>query len=166
MLHRFGHVRVFMAMVAVVAALAVTATAMGIGPFGFRPAGDTRYAFKSVDVSSPATTTSSTYVDMTGMTVSLTTPADKKADLFITFNAELNGCNGLYVRAVVDSNVAAPGQALLFSHAGGSAEAHGFTWSRSVGPGAHTVRIQWLVLTGCSQGFAGVRTLFVIANIY
>jgi hypothetical protein len=159
-----GRVRLLVVALAAVASLAIAATALG----AFVSKGTTRYAFASVNVSSPTTSTSNSFVDMSGMSVSVSIPADKTAELFITFSAELNGCNGIYVRAIVDStaNIAAPGAALLFSHTGGSAEAHSFTWMRSVGTGAHTVKIQWQDLTGCSQAFAGVRSLLVTANIH
>jgi hypothetical protein len=102
------------------------------------------------------------------MSVAITVGAGKHADLFITFSAELNGCGAVYVRAIVDSpaNVAAPGAALHFSHTGGSAETHGFTWSTLVAAGAHTVKIQWQDVTGCDHAFAGVRSLLVTANVY
>ena len=168
MLHRIGRVRLIMILAAAVVSLAVAATALGVGPMSFQPKGTTRYAFTSVNVSSPTTTASGSFVDMAGMSVAVTVGAGKQADLFITFSAELNGCGPIYVRAIVDStaNIAAPGAALLFSHTGGSAESHGFTWSRLVDSGAHTVKIQWQDVGGCSHDFAGVRSLFVIANVH
>ena len=164
MFHQIGRLRLLVVLVATVASLAIVATAMG----AFVTKGTTRYAFASVNVSSPATTTSSSFVDLPGMSVSVSIPANKTAELFITFSSELNGCGAIYVRAIVGSsaNIAAPGAALLFSHTGGSAEAHGFTWMRSVGTGSHTVKIQWQNVGGCTQDFAGVRSLFVTANVH
>ncbi|MDL2336006.1 MAG: hypothetical protein QFC55_08250 [Chloroflexota bacterium] len=102
------------------------------------------------------------------MSVSITIGGTQHANLFIAFNAELNGCGPIYARAIVDStvNIAAPGAALLFSHTGGGAESHGFTWSSTVGNGSHTVTIQWQDVDGCGVAFAGVRSLFVTANVY
>ena len=164
MIKHVGRLRLLVILVAGVASLAITATALG----AFLTKGTTRDAFASVDVSSPATTSSSSFVNLPGMSVSVTIPAGKTADLFVTFNAELNGCGPINVRAIVDSSatIAAPGAALLFSHTGGSAEAHGFTWMRTAGAGTHSVTIQWLSGGGCSQAFAGVRSLWVTANVH
>ncbi len=164
MVQQVGRLRLLVVLVAAVACLAMAATALG----AFVSKGTTRYAFASVNSSSPVTTTSSTFVDLPGMSVSVSIPADKTADLFITFSAELNGCGPIDARAIVDTSasIAAPGAALLFSHTGGSAEAHGFTWMRTVGTGAHTVKIQWLSGGGCDHAFAGVRSLMVTANVH
>ena len=168
MFQRFGRFRLLTALLAVVASLAIGATALGVVPQSFRPDGHARFAFKGVDVSSPTTSSSSAFVDMAGMSVSISIAADHTADLFITFSAELNGCGPIYVRAIVDStaNIAGPGAALHFSHTGGSAETHGFTWSRAVSGGPHVVKIQWQDVGGCDHAFAGVRSLFVTANVH
>ena len=164
MVQQIGRRRLLMISLGVVASLAIAATALG----AFVTKGTTRYAFASATVSSPTTTTSTSFVDMSGMSATVSIPADKTAELFITFSAELNGCGPIYARAIVDSsaNIASPGAALLFSHTGGSAEAHGFTWMRSVGTGSHTVKIQWQDVGGCDHDFAGVRSLLVTANIH
>lgn len=164
MFRGFGHIRLLIALLAIVVSLAITATAAG----AFRPSGHARYAFASVDASGPAISTSSSFVDLAGMSVSITIGGTQHANLFIAFSAELNGCGPIVARAVVDStaNIAAPGAAVLFSHVGGSAESHGFTWSSTVGNGSHTVKIQWQDYDGCDHAFAGVRSLFVTANVY
>ena len=168
MFQRLGRFRLFTALLAGVASLAIGATALGVVPQSFRPDGHARFAFKGVDVSSPTTSTTNAFVDMAGMSVNISIGSAQTADLFITFSAELNGCGPIYVRAIVDSavNVAAPGAALHFSHTGGSAETHGFTWSRTVSGGSHVVKIQWQDVGGCSQAFAGVRSLYVTANVH
>jgi hypothetical protein len=163
-IQQVGRRRLLVILIGGVACLAITGTALG----AFVTKGTTRYAFASANVSSPTTTASSSFVDMSGMSVSVSIPSGKAADLFITFSSELNGCGPVNVRAIVDTsaNIAAPGAALLFSHTGGSAEAHAFTWMRTVGTGSHTVKIQWLSGGGCDHAFAGVRSLFVTANVH
>ena len=164
MFRGFGRIRLLIALLAVLVGLAITGTAAA----AFRPAGHARYAFASVDVSGPTTSTSNSFVDMAGMSVSVNVGGTQHANLFITFSGELNGCGPIWVRAIVDStaNVAAPGAALLLYPTGGGAEARGFTWSSTVASGAHTVTIQWQDQDACSQAFASVRSLFVTANVY
>lgn len=167
MLYRSRRLRLFVVGLALSAFLAGAVTAFGVVG-AFRPQGHTRYAFQGVDENSPTVSTSSSYEDLAGMSVSFNIGADRHANLFITFSVELNGCGPIFGRAIVDSsaNIATPGAALLFSHTGGSAEAHGFTWTSTVGSGPHTVKIQWQDYNGCDHAFAGVRSLYVTANIY
>jgi hypothetical protein len=155
-----------MGVLAIGIALGVGATTLAIGPDtkAFRPAGTTRYAWASAN--DAQNTSSTTMVDMPNMSTTITIPAGKKADLFITFSGAMNTADAGSIRAIIDSSasVAAPGTVQVVWNIAGGAAAHGFTFHKVVGNGDHTVKIQWSTLT--SSTFVSDRSLMVTANIY
>ena len=160
-------IRLGIAGIAIVAAVfaAGYTVAAAVAP-SFVPAGATRYAMVSkVDT---ATTSSTSFVSMSGMSTSLSVQSGKSADLIITFSGEVNSCFAMDVRAVVDGSPASPSSTQFFWQAGNTgADSRAFTFfSRNIGSGNHTVAIQWAGVTSCSQEFVAARSMVVTANIH
>ena len=160
---RFG-----MAMVAVVAAVFVAgyAVAASVVPASFVTAGTTRYAMVAVNPSSTTTTTSASFVDMPGMSTSISVPAGRVAEVMIDFSGMVNTCDAMYVRAVIDGSAASPAYTQFQWNFNGGADSHAFTFVKTVKAGPHTVKMQWHGLTSCSQQFIAARSMIVTANIH
>ncbi|MDQ3857833.1 MAG: hypothetical protein M3327_05205 [Actinomycetota bacterium] len=109
-------------------------------------------------------TTQRTFVDLPGARAALTLPADvNRMLLLVRFSAE-SSCSGgagaqyCPVRVVVDGMEALPAAGLDFafdstdsgSETGSSWESHAMERTTTVGPGAHTVQVQWAVTSAAT----------------
>ena len=148
-------------------ALGYVASAAQILPLGLQPAGTVRVG--AVSAFDPINTSSTSFVDLPGLTNSFSIPAGKHGDLIIQFSGEVNSPSALYVRALVDGSVADPNNAgngpQVFWGLGGGATTQGFNFYKfAVAAGAHTVKMQWAGLSG-SQ-FMSYRSMIVVVNIH
>jgi hypothetical protein len=162
-------IRLVMVAVAAVAALSVAGYTFGAGiNQAFAPAGVTRYAMVQQGPTATATTTSTSFVNMPGMSVAVAIPSGKAADLIVTFSAMVNSCFAMQVRATVDGSAALPSSTQFFWQAANTgADSRAFTFfQQNVGAGSHTVRIQWAGVTSCSSEFVAARSMVVTANIH
>jgi hypothetical protein len=162
--------RLGLALVSVVVAVFVAgyAVAASIAP-EFVGAGSTRYAMVARGPLDTTTTQSTTFVNVTGLSVGIGIPSGKSAELIITFSGEVNSCDVMYIRAVVDGGAAAPAETQLQYRIGQNlgADSHSFTfYKKGVGSGVHTVAIQWHGLTTCDHQFMAARSMVVTANIH
>lgn len=122
-------------------------------------------------------TNSPTAVDMPSMTLSVTVPDNQRALLVITFSAESfctsYSATACWIRAVVDGNVASPGNVAWGS--GVVSDCTGSSWQANsmqfvhgpVNAGSHTVKIQWWDTDNDSGSYFGdfvveSRTLTVL----
>ena len=115
-------------------------------------------------------TTSTTWVDMPDMSVSITLA--RTSHLTIMFSAtayvEILG-NSIMVRAIVDATthdwaIPYPMEIVLTKGTKLTMGTYSFTWNLSdVSAGTHTVEIQWLVSGGAGTGNVADRSLTVIA---
>ncbi len=162
--------RVGLALVSVVVAVFVAgyAVAASIAP-DFVGAGSTRYAMVARGPLDTTTTTSTSFVNVTGLSTVVAIPSGKTAELIITFSGEVNSCSVMYIRATVDGGAAAPSDTQLLYLVGQNvgAESRSFTfYKRGVGSGSHTVAIQWRGVSTCDHQFMSARSMVVTANIH
>lgn len=160
--------RVGLALVTVVVAVFVAgyAVSASLSP-SFVSAGSTRYAMKSAGPTDTITTTSTSFVNIAGMSTGVAVPSGKHADLIITFSAMVNTCSAMYVRATIDGAPAAPEYTQFQWDFSGGADSHSFTfYAKSIGSGSHKVAMQWEGLTNCPQQFMAARSMIVTANIH
>jgi hypothetical protein len=162
--------RLGLALLSVVIAVFVAgfAAAASIAP-EFVGAGSTRYAMVARGPLDTTTTQSSTFVNITGLSVVIGIPSGKTAELIINFSGEVNSCDVMYVRAVVDGAAAGPSETQLQYRIGQNlgADSHSFTfYKKGVGAGSHTVAMQWHGLTTCDHQFMAARSMIVTANIH
>jgi hypothetical protein len=116
------------------------------------------------------TTKSTTWVDMPGMSVSITLA--RTSHLTIIFSAtayvEVLG-NSIMVRAIADAAtpdeaIPYPVEIVLTKGTQLTMGTHSFTWNLpDVSAGTHTIKIQWLVSGGTGTGNVADRSLTVIA---
>ena len=147
--------------------LGYVASAEGLGALTLQPSGSLRVG--AVSATDAINTTSTTFVDVPGLSMTAKIPAGKKGDVIIQFSGEVNSPSATYVRAMVDSTIADPNNAgagvQIFWGVGGGATAQGFNfYDFGVGPGTHTVKMQWEGLSG-SQ-FMSNRSMVVFVNIH
>jgi hypothetical protein len=149
---------VFLAGYAAAGAVAAGYAAAGaVAPTFVSPAGTTRYAMVARGPLDGIATTSSIFVDITGLSVIIGIPSGKHAELIVTFSGEVNTCDAMYVRAYTQLQWAF----------GGGADSHSFTFfKKDVGPGSHTVAMQWRGLSTCDHQFMDARSMIVTANIH
>lgn len=138
-----------------------------IGPQG--PPGPSMVPFASTKISH-AETTSSSWIDIDGLSVNITLNQTSNLVILLSmeaYNRELTAA--IMVRALVDGLVAPPGEVALrsidvsfqgFENAFVS-YSYNFYYTKA-SAGTHIVKIQWLVTPG-STGMAGTSTLIVIA---
>ena len=110
-------------------------------------------------------TTSTTWVDMPDMSVSIT--LERTSHIIIMFSAiayvEVLG-NSIMVRAITDEAIPYPVEIVLTKETQLTMGTHSFTWNLpDVSAGTHTVKIQWLVSGGIGTGNVADRSLTVIA---
>jgi hypothetical protein len=110
-------------------------------------------------------TTSTTWVDMPDMSVSIT--LERTSHIIIMFSAtayvEVLG-NSIKVRAITDEAIPYPVEIVLTKGTQLTIGTHSFTWNLpDVSAGTHTVKIQWLVSGGTGSGNVADRSLTVIA---
>jgi hypothetical protein len=162
--------RLGLALLSVVVAVFVAgfAVAASIAP-QFVGAGSTRYAMVARGPLDTTTTRSTTFENVVGLSVGIGIPSGQTAELIITFSGEVNSCDVMYIRAVVDGVAAGPSETQLQYRIGQNlgADSHSFTfYKKGVGSGAHTVAIQWHGLTTCDHQFMAARSMVVTANIH
>lgn len=157
----------------VLLALAVTfglgyvASAEGFEILGLQPAGQVRMA--AVSAFDAINTTSTTFIDVPGLSTTFKVAAGKHADVVIQFSGEMNSPSALYMRAIVDGAAANPNNAgsgpQMFWGVGGGATSQTFNFYQfGLGAGSHTVKMQWDGLSG-SQ-FMSYRSMVVLVNIH
>jgi len=110
-------------------------------------------------------TTSTTWIDMPDMSVSITLV--RTSHIIIVFSAtayvEVLG-NSIMVRAIADEAIPYPVEIVLTKGTQLTMGTHSFTWNLpDVSAGTHTVKIQWLVSGGTGTGNVADRSLTVIA---
>ena len=131
--------------------LGYVAFVAAIGPLGLQPSGTVRVG--AVSAFNAINTTSTSFVDVPGLTNTFTIASGKKGDLVIQFSGEVNSPSALSVRALVDGSAADPNNAgfgpQIFWGVGGGATTQGFNFYKfGVGSGSHTVKMQWDGLSG------------------
>lgn len=138
------------------------AVAFGYVTSGFQPKGTMRVA--AVSATNAINTTVTSFTDVPNLNTTVIVPDGKVADIVIEFSGVVNSPDALYVRAMVDSNVASPGPVQAFYGVGGGATTQGFNFYRFTVPaGSHRIAIQWDGLGG--QQFMSYRSMVVFANI-
>lgn len=119
-----------------------------------------RLLVKAAPSGAPLSHTSNWWEDLAHMNGTITTPVT--GNLAVTFSAEGYGEGGarLFIRALVDGQVAEPGDVLL---AGNYYGVSSYTFTReNVPPGKHSVVLQWMSDGGQTVHLAD-RTLTVVA---
>jgi hypothetical protein len=123
--------------------------------------------FNSTYSTVSTSTTSTSWVDMPGMSVGLT--LDRNSSVIIMFSSEAYltaGGDYLLVQALVNSTIAYPGTGALITLTtvtATNAGSYSYIFSLpNVGAGYYTVKIQWLSWTG-TMGYVEDRTLTVMA---
>ena len=115
------------------------------------------------------------YVDIQGMSLSMTVPSGEKALLLITFSSAsvcLDGSgatNSCWVRVLVDNGTALPGQVIFDSAADGNAlsayEANSMQFvAGPLSAGSHTVKVQAYLDETFSSFQLDTRTLSVLRS--
>jgi hypothetical protein len=138
--------------------------ASNLGPF-FDPAGEVRTA--ALAASDPITTTASFstgFVPIPGLTLPITIPHGKVADVKIFFTGEMNSGDAEYVSAVVDGFPAFPGVVQAGWNFGGGATSQAANFTAFLGEGDHTIQMQWGGLG--HQQFMSLRSMTVIVNVH
>ena len=110
-------------------------------------------------------TTSTTWVDMPDMSVSIT--LERTSHIIIMFSAtayvQVLG-NSIMVRAITDEAIPYPVEIVFAKETQLTVGSHSFTWNLpDVSAGIYTVKIQWLVRGGIGTGNVADRSLTVIA---
>jgi hypothetical protein len=134
-----------------------------LGPF-FDPAGEVRTAV--VTASDPINTTASFstgFVPIPGLSIPITIPHGKVADVKILFSGEMNSGDAEYVTAVVDGFQTSPGIVQAGWNFGGGATSQGANFATVIGEGNHTIEMQWGGLG--HQQFMSMRSMTVIVNV-
>lgn len=147
-------------------ALGYVASAAGTGPLALQPSGTMRVG--AVSATNGINTTSTSFVDVPGLSSSFSIPSLKQGDVVIQFSGEMNSPNQINVRALVDGSLTNPNSfgngPQLFYGVGGGATAQGFNFYKfGIGPGSHTVKIQWEGFSG--QQFMSYRSMVYFVNI-
>jgi len=137
---------------------------VSLGP-DFPPPGQVQIA--SLTASDPITTTASFrtgFVAIPGLTMPISIPRGKLADIKILFTGEMNSADAEFVSAVVDGFQAPPGVVQAFwAFEGGGATSQAANYSLTIGSGDHTIEMQWGGLGG--QQFMSNRSMTVIVNL-
>jgi len=134
---------------------------------GQGPPGVTIFASTSAN-DTISTTETLQFIDMAGMSITLTFNDTSEVIIFASLEALGDYDQRIYVRALVGTSVAEPGDVYLnpiivdpTGHFVGIA-CHGFNFRKtSVGPGTHIIKLQWSVSGGTGDIFA--RSLIAIA---
>ena len=136
-------------------------------PDTLRPAGSTRYAVASADSDFTDSTTWST---IAGLSQSISIPAGKYGDVFISYCADQNGTFAgelLRVRALLGGSSALPASALL------PVESTSFYVTKcasfyklNVPDGSRTVRMQWAAQSEGEKNWIVQGRMIVTINIH
>jgi hypothetical protein len=138
-----------------------------IGPQG--PPGPSVIPFASTNISH-AETTSSSWVDIPGLSVTITLNQTSNLVIMLSmeaYNSEITAA--IMVRVLVGTIIASPGEVALrsidYSFRGFELAFVSYSYNffyKGASPGTYTIKVQWLVTPG-STGTAGTSTLIVIA---
>ena len=158
--------RIFAAAFAFALALTQGRFAAASTPLGpdFAPKGEVRIATRTA--SDPINTTASFasgFVAVPGMTIPVTVPNGKVADVTILFTGEMNSPDAEYVSAVIDGGALSPGAVQAFWKNNGGATSQAATFTGIVPAGNHFIQMQWGGLGG--QQFMSLRTMTVLLNL-
>ena len=164
MLHRFRFV-ISGTLVVLTSAMVSYAVSASI-PNTLLPAGTTRYAF--VTASGQVLTPSSSFVNLPGLSTSITIPAGQTGDVMIFFCGASYAENFTLVRALVGGSRASPPEVQLREGAttGSESQCANFV-KKAVPAGTHTVTMQWR-----GPGPAGPvqfmydRSVIVVVNLH
>jgi hypothetical protein len=116
----------------------------------------------SITKTNMVSTTSTSYVNVPGMKVTIDAPVG--TNLVITFSAECGAVSGSsFIRVIVDGSRISPKDVLYCS--AGESETCSFTWTTHVAKGIHTIKVKWLVHFSAT-GMMYDRSLVVLANSY
>jgi hypothetical protein len=112
-----------------------------------------------------AATTSTTWVDMPDMSVTITLARTSHLIIIFSATAYLGALgDSLNVRAITDVAIPHPVVVVLTRDTQTTMGSHSFTWNLpDVSAGIHTVKIQWAVEGGLTTGYVSDRSLTVIA---
>src|SRR5215472_6250548 len=141
----------------------VVSAAVSLGP-NFDPKGEVHMA--SLMQSDPVTTTASFntgFAAIPGLTMPITIPRGKIADVKILFTGEMNSADAGFVSAVVDGSPAPPGVVQAFWGVHGGATSQSASFSAFLTEGDHFIQMQWGGLGG--QQFMSLRSMIVIVNL-
>ena len=153
--------------VIVVTALLTEAVGLAVQaavPGALRPSGVTRYAVASANDSVSMSSTS--WVDIPGLSQSITIPSGKRGDVFISFcgNGEVVAGSPLsWVRAMVGGRMTEP-PAFALSGSGNDTDCAEF-YKLNVAAGTKNVRMQW-GLFGAGTLSVHARVMIVTVNIH
>lgn len=136
-------------------------------PQALLPAGSSRYAFAGANTGTPTSTTSTTFVDLSGLTTTVKIPSGKKGDVFVLFCSETRP-NGDFanVRALIGGVDSMPGETTLREGTSSQPEeSQCANFARTgVSAGTKTVTIQWRSVGG-AEITAYARSMIVLVNI-
>ncbi len=113
-----------------------------------------------------AATTSTTWIDMPDMSVSITLARTSHLIIMFSATAYLEALgDSLNMRAKIDvETIPYPAIVVLTRETETTISSHAFTWNLpNVSPGTHTVKIQWAIESGITTGYVSDRSLTVIA---
>ncbi|MFO1119320.1 MAG: hypothetical protein U1E38_04085 [Rhodospirillales bacterium] len=122
--------------------------------------------FSGVDDVVFACTTSTTFVNIPGLSRSFTLGAGAAEEVVAmlqgSFSLTREGSDTAFVRLLIDNVVQGPGDQVPIKALDDTGSTHGFNWqSKALSPGAHTVRVQWRTDLG-SQLCADARSLIIL----
>jgi len=122
---------------------------------------------KTVTADDAPTTTSTSFSNVPGMSISMSVPSGQKALFVVTLSA-VSVCytEGVlcYVRLLVDNNPAPPGDLIFNSNASGPG-AHSMQFvAGPLSAGTHTVEVQWMVDEVGATFQMAERTLTVLRS--
>lgn len=145
---------------------AVNSTVSAAVPSALLAAGSTRFAVVSAPVTSGLSTSSTSFVDLTGLAASISIPAGKSGDVFILFCADLySGSSNVVARALIGSAVAAPGGVNVRAPSTLAETQCMNFYKTGVTSGSKTIKMQWKSAGG-GMIQAHERSMIVILNLH
>ena len=150
-------------LVIVVVTLLVNNVASALGLNNLLAPGTTRYAV--VNATSNAYINSTAFVNLDGLSTSITIPSGKHGDVMVFFCGEALSDSFMKVQAMIGSTAMAPGEVQLRGNALGS-ESQCVNFSKpGVVAGSKTIRMQWRGTTMAQQQMFK-RSMIVIVNVH
>lgn len=165
-MHKFRFVLIGAAMVLASAAASYAAVSAAM-PGALLAAGTTRYAF--VSAVAQTDTASTSFVNLPGLSTTISIPAGKTADVFILFCGDTVTTNFTSVRALVGGSRATPAEAWIREPAasgGGNETGCANFLKKDVPSGTQTIAMQWRGSSAAAWHSMFDRTMVVIANIH
>ena len=136
-------------------------------PDAFRPAGTTRYAV--VSASDEVSTSSYGWVNIPGLSQSITIPSGKRGDIMILFCGVIKVSTSpmnQWVSAQVGGSRATPSAVLLETTALARESRCSNFYKLNVAAGTKTVRMQWSIDSPAATQYLTERSMIVIVNIH